>query len=254
MSVSVESILSKDNIVVLATVVESKTSSFRRKGKMYALTTDGKFLGECDGLFGEFVKKRLIQAYRNARSFGDMFIQSRKNAASSGGTCGERTEVFFNYIGDPSKVIVFGCGDLGKIFVDIMYTAGFNILVVDDDRTFLNQLDDKIDKRLIDYERKETYPDIKEKDYCVVLTRGHQRDLEALNVIFSYRPKYIGMIGSSKKNKELHKEFIDCGYTEEQWNMIKTPIGLEINASTPGEIAIAIAAEIISVKNKFSKE
>ncbi|MFO7881610.1 MAG: XdhC family protein [Kosmotogaceae bacterium] len=254
MSDNVKSILKKKNIVVLATVIDSKTSSFRRNGNMYALTSENEFLEVNEDTFGHFVKEGMLEAKRNARSFSDMFIESRKNAASSGGTCGERTKVFFNYIGEPSRIIVFGCGDLGIIFAKIMHTAGFDVLVVDDSETFLNRIDNKIEKKRIDYEKKETYPNIDEKDYCVVLTRGHQRDLEALKIIFSYNPKYIGMIGSSKKNEELHEEFINNGYTEKQWNVIRTPIGMEINASTPGEIAISIAAEIVALKNRVREE
>lgn len=249
MSDNVEEILKQNDIVVIATVIESKTSSFRENGRMFALTKQNVFLGNYKGEFGKYIKQRMLEARKMALSFSDMFIQSRENAADSGGVCGERTRVFYNYLGEPPVIIIFGCGDLGKILASVMRASGYNVLVVDDNEKFLDELDNRFSKKLIDYERKETYPDIKEKDFCVVLTRGHQRDLEALKVIFSFNPRYIGMIGSAKKNEELHEDFLKCGYSEEQWNMIKTPIGLKINAQTPGEIAIAIAAEIVAVKN-----
>ncbi|MEA2066631.1 MAG: XdhC family protein [Thermotogota bacterium] len=254
MSDTVEDILKQKNIVVIATVFNSKSSSFRKNGQMFALTRQNEFIGNYEGEFGVYIKERLLGAKKKTLSFIDTFTQSRSNAADSGGVCGERTKVFFNYIGESPMVIIFGCGDLGKILADIMKSTGYRVLVVDDDESFLKDIDDRFDKKLIDYDIKETYPDIEEKDFCVVLTRGHQRDLKALKVIFSYNPRYIGMIGSARKNEELHEEFIKSGYFEEQWKMIKTPIGLEINALTPGEIAIAIAAEIVDAKNRISQE
>jgi xanthine dehydrogenase accessory factor len=254
MSDSIEDILKQKNIVVIATIINSKTSSFRKNGQMFALTEQNEFMGNYEGEFGEYIKECLLEARKKALSFSDTFIQSRVNAADSGGVCGERTEVFFNYVGESPMVIIFGSGDLGKILANIMQTAGYRVLVVDDEEAFLKDIDDRFDKKLIDYDVKETYPVIEEKDFCVVLTRGHQRDFKALKVIFSYNPRYIGMIGSAKKNEELHEKFINSGYTEEQWQMIKTPIGLEINALTPGEIAIAIAAEIVDTKNTIIQE
>jgi xanthine dehydrogenase accessory factor len=71
-----------------------------------------------------------------------------------------------------------------------------------------------------------------------------------LQICLASKARYNGLIGSNKKNSERKERMFRAGYTEEAWERVKTPIGIEIGAQTPGEIAIAIAAEIVKVKNE----
>ena len=86
------------------------------------------------------------------------------------------------------------------------------------------------------------------------MTRGHKDDYEALKTILGKEYKYVGMIGSRKKVAFVKDKLKNDGFTDEKINTAHTPIGLDIGAITPAEIAISIIAEIIQVQNKGIKD
>jgi xanthine dehydrogenase accessory factor len=91
----------------------------------------------------------------------------------------------------------------------------------------------------------------KDRDtYAVIVTRGHKDDAAALRPCIGSSLAYTGMIGSRKKVASIRAEFLAKGWaTEEQWNRIYAPIGLEIGSQTVEEIAVSIAAQLIKVRS-----
>lgn len=234
---------------VLAIVVSAKSSSFRKSGELYAMDENGRTFGEFEGVFGEFLLKNLKRALFSGESFLERFVEFRADAGKHGATCGERTEVFFMYQGEGPKVHIFGAGNITPLLLQVFEVAGLNSTVIDDDEVFLSKIKGARTFK-VDYNKMAGFPEIKPTDFCVIVTRGHTRDLEALKICFEKNPRYIGMIGSEKKNAELKERFISEGFGEDDWKKIRTPIGLDIGAKSPGEIAVAIAAEIISERRK----
>lgn len=88
-----------------------------------------------------------------------------------------------------------------------------------------------------------------EDTFIAILTRGHRHDIDCLRIALKKPSAYIGMIGSKKKVALVKEALLNEGVTEEEWQKVHAPIGIEIHAETPEEIAVAILAEIISVKN-----
>ena len=150
-----------------------------------------------------------------------------------------------------NKAIVFGAGHVSLPVVSLLKELDFHVTVLDDREGF-----DELaygagaDKVIIgDFEK--TAPAIKTDDntYLIIVTRGHSSDEVCLKAVINKPFGYLGMIGSHHRIHHYHKRFLQEGYSEEQWNTIHTPIGLQIKAMTPFEIAISILGEIIEVKN-----
>ena len=149
------------------------------------------------------------------------------------------------------RLIVFGAGHVGYHLCHFASKVGFNTIVVDDRPYFANKekFGDDIQVICNTFENAFKILDIHEEDYVVIVTRGHKHDKFCLEKILSLDElNYIGMIGSKRRVKIMKEELIEEGYSKEKIENIYSPIGLNIGAVTPEEIAISILAEIISVK------
>lgn len=149
------------------------------------------------------------------------------------------------------RFIVFGAGHVGYHLCHFASKVGFNTIVVDDRPYFANKekFGDDIQVICNTFENAFEILDIHEEDYVVIVTRGHKHDKFCLEKILSLDElNYIGMIGSKRRVKIMKEELIEEGYSKEKIENIYSPIGLNIGAVTPEEIAISILAEIISVK------
>ena len=149
------------------------------------------------------------------------------------------------------RLIVFGAGHVGYHLCHFASKVGFNTIVVDDRPYFANKekFGDDIQVICNTFENAFEILDIHKEDYVVIVTRGHKHDKFCLEKILSLDElNYIGMIGSKRRVKIMKEELIEEGYSKEKIENIYSPIGLNIGAVTPEEIAISILAEIISVK------
>ena len=149
------------------------------------------------------------------------------------------------------RLIVFGAGHVGYHLCHFASKVGFNTIVVDDRPYFANKekFGDDIQVICNTFGNAFEILDIHEEDYVVIVTRGHKHDKFCLEKILSLDElNYIGMIGSKRRVKIMKEELIEEGYSKEKIENIYSPIGLNIGAVTPEEIAISILAEIISVK------
>ena len=161
-----------------------------------------------------------------------------------------KLEFFLEPVMDIPRLIVFGAGHIAEPLVKICSLLDFSITVVDDREDFLNfEKFPNADQLLaLKYREFFTNSEIKENDYLVIITRGHQYDYQVLKNVIRSKASYIGMIGSSKKIKNVYDKLLEKGFTEEELAEVKAPIGLDIASETPAEIAISIAAEIIALR------
>ena len=156
-------------------------------------------------------------------------------------------EVYIEQVCSASRVYVFGGGHVAQELVPILEHVGFRCIVMDDREEFANkELFPKAEKViLIDFENISNYVEIGENDYVCVMTRGHSYDTSVQAQILKTKACYIGVIGSASKKAAVFGKLYEMGYTKEDTNRIITPIGLEIMAETPAEIAISIAGQMI---------
>lgn len=150
------------------------------------------------------------------------------------------------------RLLIFGGGHIAKPLSEFAHRVGFSVTVVDDRPYFANtQRFPHADKVICeDFSKSFDSITFKDTDFVVIVTRGHRHDKLVLKNVINYDLKYIGMIGSKRRVKGLKEELIEEGFSEDALNSVNTPIGMDIMAITPDEIAISIVGELISYKNR----
>ena len=169
---------------------------------------------------------------------------------STGLKPGLKAGIYSEPLIDAERVFLVGGGHVGQALVPVLRSVGFRVTVVDD-REFILQGDlfpDAEEVICCSYETLSEHISVTEKDYIVVTTHGHKGDFDSLRAVLPMRPKYLGCIGSKKKAAYIRERLSACGFTEEEILSIHSPVGLEIGAETPQEIAVSIAAEMIACR------
>jgi xanthine dehydrogenase accessory factor len=149
-----------------------------------------------------------------------------------------------------SRVYVFGGGHVSQKLVPLLGFLDYRVTVCEDrpefaDETLFPAAEGTV---LAPFEQMMERVQITARDYCVVMTRGHQADYEILRQLLKTPAFYIGCIGSRHKVAVTRQRLLDEGFSQEDFDRIHTPIGLNIGAETPEEIAVSIAAEMIQCK------
>ena len=152
------------------------------------------------------------------------------------------------------RLIVFGAGHVSRVICKSASAVGFRVVVVDDRAEYANLVRFPDASEILVEEFSETFDKlaIRNSDYVVIATRGHRYDEEILEEALRYSPKYIGMIGSQRKVLTTFKHLISRGVSAELLNNVCSPMGLEIGAATPEEIAVSVTAELIAVRRGVS--
>lgn len=146
------------------------------------------------------------------------------------------------------KVYIFGGGHVAQELVPVLSHIGFETVVYEDREDFAKKSLFKgvSDVILGDFSRISEYIKVKSEDYIIIMTRGHQADYILLGQALRTQASYIGCIGSSKKMETIRKRLVEEeGIEKEALGRLFSPIGMEILAETPAEIAVSIAAELI---------
>lgn len=147
-------------------------------------------------------------------------------------------------------LLIVGAGHIAQPLCEIGHMMGFRTVVVDDRWAFANRerFPHATDIRVGAFVETLESLDINEQTFAVVVTRGHNWDEASVRTILKKKPGYIGMIGSKRRAKATLERLAEQGYRPEELSRIHTPMGLDIAAETPAEIAVAIAAEIVRVR------
>ena len=167
-----------------------------------------------------------------------------------GGEC-----VFAEFLGNEKKMVICGAGHVSMPVIRIAKMIGFHVTAIDDRDQFVqNAFDHGADEGICSsFEEALANIPGDTDTFFIIVTRGHLSDSECLLSIVKKPYAYIGMIGSRRKVGMVKQLLIDEGVPQSVIDSVHTPIGLQIGAETPEEIAVAIMAEIIEVKNKTRK-
>jgi xanthine dehydrogenase accessory factor len=172
-------------------------------------------------------------------------------AAESGLICGGQMEVFIEPIEPSPAVYVFGAGHVGQFVARVAHEAGFRVHVIDDREKFANRerFPDAAEIIVDDIPTWLAATTLPSSAYAVIVTRGHRHDLDTLRALAPRHLRYLGLIGSRAKVKRIYDVLVeDQSVDAEQLEKVHAPIGLDIGAVTPQEIAVAIVAELIAVR------
>ncbi len=168
----------------------------------------------------------------------------------TGLVCGGTLEVYLEPILPVPLVYVFGAGHVAHNVYKVARTAGFDVAVVDDRESYANVERFPEAREVIaeDFEQALARITPNENTYFVIVTRGHRDDMRVLRWAVQTNARYIGMIGSKRKVLTIYKELEQEGLDPQLFERVMAPVGLEIGAVTPEEIAVSIVAEMIACK------
>jgi xanthine dehydrogenase accessory factor len=155
----------------------------------------------------------------------------------------------------PALLYIFGAGHVARSLCEIASHAGFDVTVVDDRESYANRERFPNAREIIaeDYELAMGRVSPSETSYIVIVTRGHRDDMRVLRWAVQTQARYIGMIGSKRKTITIFRELVKEGLPERLFERVHAPIGLDIGAITPEEIAIAVTAELIAARRRVER-
>ena len=238
--------------LALATVVQTTGSTPREVGAKMVVLVDGTTHGTLAGGKLELIVTQDAQLalQRNENVLKEYTLKD-ENSGGIGAICGGEAKVFIEIISQPDQLLILGGGHIGLALYRMGLELGFSVIVVDDRAEFSSQ--ERFPGAVLLLNCPANDPRVKqlvnEDAYIVVITHEHKQDKLALKSLIDLDYKYMGMIGSKSKVKQTLSELEAEGVPREKLNEIFTPIGLDIKAETPAEIAVSILAEIIYIKN-----
>ena len=162
------------------------------------------------------------------------------------------TRVFAELLGREKHIVVCGAGHVSMPIISIGKMIGCKVTVIDDRLTFVNNAIAQGADEVLFRDFEEALKDIPGDDdtYFVLVTRGHRYDRDCLRFALQKPHAYIGMMGSRRRVGLIMKDLEEEGFDRELLKSVYTPIGLDIGAETPEEIAVAVMAQIIAVSNR----
>jgi xanthine dehydrogenase accessory factor len=240
----------KGQPVALCTVIRAQGSVPRHAGSKMLVFEDGSIEGSIGG--GE-LESRVIAEALEALADGQPRITpySLSNPAEGDpGVCGGEVEVFVDPIGKKPTVVVFGGGHVGSAVIHLAHWLGFRTVVADDRAEFASvesapEADEHIVCPLSELAQRVR---IDPMTYLVLTTRGVSVDVEGVPALLESPAAYIGIIGSRRRWETAAAELEGRGVPRARLERIHSPMGLELNAETPEEIAVSILSEIILLR------
>ena len=235
---------------VMATIVHTNGSIPSFESSRMLVKEDGSIVGTIGGGCVEAEVWAAAKEVLKAEAPRKMTFNLNNEANYDNGLiCGGTVEIFVEPILPIPALYIFGGGHVSMALAKAAYSAGFTIGVVDDREQFAN-----LERFPMASEVYTSWEDAFEKikpnasTYMVIVTRGHKDDMRVLGWAVNTDARYIGMIGSKRKVLSVYAALEREGIASEKFEHIHAPVGLEIGALTPDEIAISIAAELIAVR------
>ncbi len=250
---AIESALAGGTRLVVATIVQPGAGTLIPGAKL-ALAADGTTLGT---LGGDALDEAVCAQAREMLTTVPRVTTQTLYVSPDGGLSERRSqagpgdaEVMLQLFESPSKLVVVGGGHVGHSLAVIGEIAGFAVTVIDDREEFANRERFPMAEHVICADVEEALDGIEldSNSYVVLVSRGHRVDEDALRHSVGRGAAYVGMIGSRRRTGTVLRHLLEEGLDRDALEAVATPIGLDIGAETPEEIAIAILAEIIMVQ------
>lgn len=235
----------------LCTVVESKGSTPRKAGAHMLVSASGIVSGTVGG--GELERQVIndalaVIATRKAGIFTHALVLDH------GMCCGGTMQVFIEPIVQVKKLYIFGCGHIGNALAGFAHQLGFWVTVIDARAEMTSGLGKDIHVISKHHGRALQEIEFDPNTFVCVITHDHAFDREIVAHCAKQQYAYLGMIGSSRKVEMARKTFLAGNIlTEKEMQNIDWPMGVDIEVSTPEEIAISILAKLIDVRSKLEK-
>ena len=240
----------------VATIVNVRGSIPSFKTAKMLVRDDGSIVGT---IGGGCVEAEIWQAAREVMESEKprtlTFNLNQDPKYDTGLVCGGTLDIFVEPLLPPASLYIFGAGHVSVNLYRIARSTGFDVKVVDDRETYANRERFPDAKEVIaeDFDKVMARLGPIESAYIVIVTRGHRDDMRILRWAVQTPARYIGMIGSKRKTITVFEELTKEGLSPELFERVHAPVGLDIGAITPEEIAVAITAELIAVRRNVER-
>jgi len=235
----------------LATIVQVNGSIPSYESAKLLIREDGSMVGTIGGGCVEAeVWNAAREVLESERPRHMNFSLGQDAAYDNGLICGGQLSVFVEPVVPQPRVYIFGAGHISKSISQIANLAGFASVIVDNREAFANseRFPEASEVYAEEYEDVFAKLPIRDTSYLVIVTRGHRDDMRVLRWAVSTNAKYIAMIGSKRKVIGVLHELEKEGIPRQAFERVFAPMGLEIGAITPEEIAVSIVAEMIATR------
>jgi xanthine dehydrogenase accessory factor len=239
----------------VATIVNVRGSIPSFKTAKMLVRDDGSIVGTIGGGCVEadvWQAAREVMESEKPRSL--TFDLNQDPKYDTGLVCGGTLEIFVEPILPPALLYVFGAGHVSINLCKVASSAGFELIVTDDRSSYATKerFPAAREVRALEFDEAMKQLDPNEASYIVIVTRGHRDDMRILRWAVQTPARYIGMIGSKRKVIGIFNTLRQEGLPEHLFDRVHAPVGLDIGAVTPEEIAVAITAELIAVRRRSS--
>lgn len=234
----------------LATIVHTNGSIPSYESSRMLVREDGSLAGTIGGGCVEAEVWAAAKEVMEKEAPRKMIFNLNNEASYDNGLiCGGTVEIFVEPILPQPTLYLFGGGHVSVAVAKAASAAGFGVGVVDDREAFANAERFPMAQEVFtSYEEAFQKIQANASTYLVIVTRGHKDDMRVLGWAARTEARYVGMIGSKRKVLSVYKALEQEGYRAEEFERIYAPMGLEIGALSPEEIAISIVAELIAVR------
>lgn len=248
---AVNDVFARGESAALVTIIRTQGSTPQRVGAKMLVFPDGRTVGTIGGGCYEndaFWKAR--RALETRKPLVARYELADDLAEESGLICGGQMEVYVEPLEASPHLYLVGAGHVALHLGRLAAPAGFRVHVIDDREKFSNaeRFPDAVEVAVDDIPAWLEKTDFPPTAYAVILTRGHRHDLDALRALAPRPLRYLGLIGSKAKVARLHEALREAGVALADPQRLHAPVGLDIGAVTPQEIAVSILAELIAVK------
>jgi xanthine dehydrogenase accessory factor len=240
----------------VATIVNVRGSVPSFETAKMLIRDDGSIVGTVGG---GCVEAEVWQAARevmeNEKPRTITFNLNQNPKYDTGLVCGGTLDIFIEPVLPPALLYIFGAGHVALSLYRTARSADFDVRVIDDRDTYANRERFPEAKEVIaeDFDQAMARLSPNETSYIVIVTRGHRDDMRVLRWAVQTQARYIGMIGSKRKTITIFRELVKEGLPETLFERVHAPVGLDIGAITPEEIAVAITAELIATRRRVER-
>jgi xanthine dehydrogenase accessory factor len=243
--------LARGERVCVATVVRREGSAPREVGAKMVISSTGKTAGTVGG---GIVEKGVIDKAPEVMKTGkplmlDFDLSGARKDLDS--ICGGNMSIFLEPFGQVRSLLVMGAGHVGSAIASLASKTGFDVTLVDSRPDYIaperlmKEIGERVKGIAASPDDFEDRVEISDSSFVVICTSGHGSDREWLGAVLEKSPRYVGMLGSRNKARAIFEALEAGGTASERLEEVHTPVGMDIGAITPEEIAVSVVAELI---------
>lgn len=234
----------------MTTVIHASGSTPRNQGARMLVYADGRIIGSVGG--GALEKKVIAMAVEAIKNHTHTRYNSRLDV-EKGMRCAGNMDIYIEPLNTFTPLYIFGAGHVAHALARTLSTLQFGVSIIDDRESLLTKERFPLATRHLvspfDFAKKMQFG---AHSYFVLMTHLHERDCELANILIQKPHSWLGILGSDRKIRLIREELHNHGVAQERLAQLHAPIGLDIGAQNPQEIAISVAAQLIAHRSRIS--